>query len=68
MKAVARRRPSGVATIASAWRAAVRSSSCMSVKYVSVAWNVASSPAQPPAGARATTEVARPRSASWSAT
>ena len=53
---VARRRPSVVATIASAWGAAARSCSCIVVKCPSVSLNVSSPGAQPPAGASATTE------------
>ena len=65
---VARRRPSRVATIASACGAAACSSSCILRWSLSVSPRDSSPSAQPAAGANATTERARPRAASASAT
>jgi hypothetical protein len=68
MNRVARRWPFAEAMIASACGAAVRSWSCIVAKKPSVSLNDSSPLAQPPAGANATTESARPRAASCSAT
>src|SRR3954470_14971908 len=64
---VARRRPSGVDTISSGWAPGASAWASESAKYSAVPVTESSVLAQPPAGASATTDSARPRAASWSA-
>jgi len=65
---VARRRPSGMRTIASACGALVLNASCHCVKSASVGFSVSSPCAHPPAGASGNHRFRAARAASRSAT